>query len=610
MRAWKLLCVKHYTATLLVFLVGILAQAQPKFYTRVSEGTVAYRKTFQVQYIIEGATKIQDFHISPFTNFTIEDEFEIPVTPTINAETLELVDTYSKIFVLSPHKTGVLTIPGATARIDGKLMRSNPLKIVVRQSSLSSMADPDEIEDESEIRPGETIEEKIRENFFLTGESNKKTCYIGEPIMVTYKACSRLNANSQVVKRPSLTGFSVIEMVDNYDNQPQIERINGKAFYTHLIRKAQLFPLQAGTFQLDGAEVESTIYFMRNTDTATNDDLQRLLERSTIDQLPVFTRVEHKTTLKSKPFSISVKALPATGQPGSFSGAVGQFSIALRVLKNDLQQGEPGKLQVMISGNGNFPLVTAPVIEWPKGIEVSEPTVKEELNKFIYPLQGGKIFEYPFSSKDTGTFIIPSVEFSYFDPALKKYVSKKSSGSTFRIVKGNKLKAFIKRSLPVKFDQPTPIYKYWLIIVGTAITGIVIYLVWGRVRLLKNTEQTTSIDEVKTQAENIFDDPFSLARQAMYSGDKIKFFSETQRVLWKTVAAKCNVNPSALNKQNITAQLRACNIPENTITELQYILNECEWAVYTPSTDEKNMNKLLASAQKVRTQLQDYNENT
>jgi hypothetical protein len=609
MRVWKLLRITKYTALVLLFFSSVHVHAQAKFYTLVSEGTVGYQKTFQVQYIIEGAKKIENFRNSLFTDFIIQDEFEIPSSPTISAQTSQLVDAYSKIVVLSPTKTGVLTVPGATAKIDGKLMHSNPVKITVRQSSLSSMPDPDDekerVEDESEIKPGESIEEKIRKNFFLKGETNKHTCYVGEAVMVVYKAYSRLNANSQVVKRPSLTGFSVIEMVDSYDNRPQVEKINGKPFYTHLIRKVQLFPLQEGTFELDAAEVESTIYFMRNSDTGTADDLQWLLERSTIDQPAVFTRVEYKTTLKSKPFSVSVKPLPKAGQPDNFSGAVGEFNIGLRLIKSELQQGEPGKLQVMISGNGNFPLVTAPEIEWPEGIEVLDPLVKEDLNKFIYPLKGGKIFEYPFSCKDTGSFTIPAVEFSYFDPNSKKYITKKSSSTTFHVAKGKIQKQFITRAIPVKFDPPTPVYWYWVAMIGMAITGYAIYMVWNRRRpstKLKATRKEEVLDK-KESIENIFEDPFSRARQALYSGDKMQFYTETQRVLWKTVADKCKVNPSALNKQNVAVQLRECKIHEDIITELQYVLNECEWAVYTPSSDEKNMNKLLASAQKIKAQL-------
>jgi hypothetical protein len=606
MRVWKLLFLKEYSAVILLLFGSTYVHAQARFYTLVSEGTVGYQKTFQVQYIIEGAKKIENFRSSSFTDFSIQDEFEIPSSPTISPQSSQLVDAYSKIVVLSPRKTGLLTVPGATAKIDGKVMQSNAVKIVVRQSSLSSMPDIDSekerVEDESEIKLGESIEEKIRKNFFLKGEANKTSCYVGEPVLVVYKAYSRLNANSQVVKRPSLTGFSVVEMVDSYDNQPQIEKFNGKSFYTHLIRKVQLFPLQAGKFELDAAEVESTIYFMRNSDTGTTDDLQWLLERSAIDQPPVFTRVEHKTSLKSKPFQVSVKSLPETGQPANFSGAVGKFSLGLRLVKTNLLQGEPGKLQVMISGNGNFPLVTAPIIEWPKGIEVLEPLVKEELDKFIYPLKGGKIFEYPFSCNDTGRFTIPGVQFSYFDPTLRKYITRKTDSTTFVVRAGKKEKAVISRSTAVSFDPPTPAYWYLLGMVVMVITGYTVYRVLTKSKAKKRIAKDPLPDK-KIVPESIFEDPFSHVRQALYRGDKMKFYSETQRVLWKTVAEKCNVNPSALNKQNVAIQLRACNIHEDIITELQFILNECEWAVYTPSSDEKNMNKLLASAQKIQAQL-------
>lgn len=608
MRVWKPIYMKELIVAILLYCCIPAAHAQAKFYTLVSEGTIGYKRTFQVQYIIEGAKKIKDFHNSKFTDFNIEDEFEIPTTPTISAQTLQLVDAYSKIVVLSPKKTGVLIVPGATAKIDGKLMHSNSVKVIVHQSGLSSVPDPDiereRVEDESEIKPGEDIEKKIRENFYLKGEANKTSCYVGEPVMVVYKAYSRLNANSQVVRRPSLTGFSVIEMVDSYDNRPEIEKIGNKSFFTHLIRKAQLFPLQAGTFTLDAAEVESTIFFYRSSDSGINDDLQRLLERSTVDQPPAFTRVEHNAVLKSKPFSISVKPLPEEGQPLNFSGAVGLYNIALRIMKSELQQGEPGKLQVMISGNGNFPLVTAPAIEWPDGVEVTEPTVKEDLNKFIYPLQGGKIFEYNFSSKDTGTFSVPAVEFSYFDPKQKKYITKKSQPATFHIHRGVKaVSTPVRNTSPVDIDPPTPIYWYWLGMLAMGIGGYMIYFFWARYKSRKKTLPVIEKAELPKNTENIFEDPFNLARQALYKGDKKIFYTEVQRVLWKTVAEKCQTAPSALNKQTIVVQLRGCKLPEDTISELQYLLNECEWAVYTPSVDEKDMNKILSSAQRIKKQL-------
>jgi hypothetical protein len=57
------------------------------------------------------------------------------------------------------------------------------------------------VEDNSELDPGENADEKIRKNFFLKAEVSKTECYVGEPLMAVFKAYSRLDANSQVLKK-------------------------------------------------------------------------------------------------------------------------------------------------------------------------------------------------------------------------------------------------------------------------------------------------------------------------------------------------------------------------------------------------------------------------
>ena len=241
--------------------------AQVKFYTLVSETTIPLRQTFQVQYIVEGAASIGRFDLPRFKGFEVQSVFEHSTSTNLRNG----VDSYSKIIVLLATKKGRFMIPGANAVINGKPMHSNPKEIVVKQSVPGmNNIDPDDIdtEQESELHPGENINDKIEKNFFLRVEPSKTTCYVGEPLMVVYKAYLRLNANSQVVKRPSLTGFSVMEMVDAYDGKPDIERLNGRLYYTNLIRKVQLFPLQEGNYTLDPAEIETVIHFIKTDESA------------------------------------------------------------------------------------------------------------------------------------------------------------------------------------------------------------------------------------------------------------------------------------------------------------------------------------------------------
>ncbi len=307
------------------------------------------------------------------------------------------------------------------------------------------------VEDQSEIHKGENIEEKIKKNFFLKAEVSKTTCYVGEPVMATFKAFSRLNANSRVVRRPALTGFSVLEMVDAYNKEPEVEMLNGKAFNTHLIRKVQLFPLQEGKFSLEPAEVESQIY-LRNPDTVRN------------------------LTLETPSIDITVKPLPLKDQPDSFSGAVGNLTASLEMKEREIYQNEPALVKLIISGTGNFPLITDPDISWPEGADVSSPRVEEDVNKYNYPLSGSKIFTYTLETNRPGDYVISPVKFAYFDPATGKYKFAVTGEIKFTVKKGRK-KAVDEENIIRNNDNGFPIQYYYFAVVVLAIGGWIVFQV-------------------------------------------------------------------------------------------------------------------------------------
>ena len=113
------------------------------------------------------------------------------------------------------------------------------------------------------VRPGENVEDKIRKNFFIKVDVSKTDCYLGEPIVATYKLYARLRSDSRVTRHPSLNGFSVYDMIDPTDDRVSVEKVNGKNFSVHIIRKTQLIPLQAGDVTLDPVELDNNIYFIK-----------------------------------------------------------------------------------------------------------------------------------------------------------------------------------------------------------------------------------------------------------------------------------------------------------------------------------------------------------
>ena len=142
---------------------------------------------------------------------------------------------------------------------------------------------PEAVNREEVLRPGENIKEKISRNLFVKVQVDRNTCYVGEPIVATYKLYSRVNAESRVTRNPSLNGFSVYDMVNPGTDAVSVEKLNGKAFTVHTIRKAQLIPLQAGSIDLDPVEVENVVHFVkagaRQEPRRSGDRLRDLLDQ-------------------------------------------------------------------------------------------------------------------------------------------------------------------------------------------------------------------------------------------------------------------------------------------------------------------------------------------
>lgn len=577
---------------LLIWSTG--SNSQVKFYTVVSEQNIFYDQTFQVQYVIEGSSQINDFILPDFKGFLRHDVFEIPRTTTIDPQTLQLIDTYAKIVVLSPRKNGSFTIPGATAVINGKKMRSNSVKVLVRRNSVAAIAgddaiDEEEVELQTEIRQGETAEDLVKKNFFLKVELSKRKCYVGEPIRAVYKLYSRLNASSQVMKRPSFTGFSVLEMVDAYDSKPDIEKVNGVPYYVNTIRKVQLFPLQEGKHRLDVAEVESHIKFVKVNKT----DVGSLYND------PSRIPFEHTVSIKSEPAEITVEPLPVSHQPDSFTGAIGKFTIRAEFPQKNLSKGDLGKIRLVISGSGNIPLITLPPINWPKGVDTAEPKVSEDVNKYVFPLYGTKTFEYDFIPDDTGSIVIPTIQFPFYDPYQHIYKIATTQPVTLivgdeakedeRVVIAPGVKSIIRKEL------------YWFALIVLIIISWLGYqlLSWRRHKLKAEKIRESAPVEITASRDSL--EP---ARTALAEGKMVLFYESIQEALWNEAAQRFGVIPSKLNRHYVSAVMAKNAIPKETIDSYFKILEECEWALYVPSGAESSPHRILIEAERLIASLQ------
>ena len=325
------------------------------------------------------------------------------------------------------------------------------------------------VDNQSEVRPGEDIEEKIKRNFFLRAELSKTECFVGEPLMAVFKAYSRLDANSQVLKRPSLSGFSVIEMVDAYSNEAQVEKYKGENYNVHLIRKVQLFPIQPGTFTIEPAEVESVIHLRRGDGKS---GLRSFFRRRKDD-----SSLERQLSFQTPPVEITVSVLPEEGQPEDFSGAVGDFRINVQMDDTAVVARQPSIIKLIISGTGNFPLVTEPRITWSPAAEIAGPIVTEQVNKYAFPLSGLKTFRFTIVHRDSGVFSIPPVKFSYFDPVSEKYRVAESNELKYSVSQTSERKPDETDQIIFRNEKERPLHYYYFAAIALVIVIVIIYII-------------------------------------------------------------------------------------------------------------------------------------
>ncbi len=446
---------KYFLALFFTFFYSF-SIAQVKFSASANNKTIGKNDYLQVQFTVDNAANVESIVPPPFKNFAVvSGPNHQSSMSNINGN---IKQSLSIGFVLQPLATGNFIIGSATAKADGKEYKSNSLGIQVTNSSTSKTAGGNSFSspfgnitldfpaepvthqfDDYILKKGENVAEKIKRNLFVKIDVSKKSCYVGEPIIATYKLYTRLKSESNVLKAPSFNGFSVseLEMPDNLSLRT--EKFNGREYNVYTLRKVQLFPLQAGKLSLEPVEVKNSITFLKS-DYAGNrkgDIFYDMLRDFADENAPGNATEQQIITVTCDTLNVNVKPLPDANKPEYFKGAVGNFKIVAGLEKNNITTDDAGALKIIISGAGNIQLVNAPNVLWPQGLEGFESKSSENLDKFSVPIKGDKVFIYPFTVNNAGDYTIPAINFSFFDIATQSYKTISTQSLLFHVNKGS-----------------------------------------------------------------------------------------------------------------------------------------------------------------------------
>lgn len=553
------------------------------FITKVSAAAIGKNDVLQVEYEADNVS-IEQFVLPRFDNWIILSGPNLSSSTTQTGNIVKQQMVYS--IIVQPKVSGVLTVPGATALINNKPQHSNTIKVLVKSEShiagskpparppVTSLFDQLPFEDEvpanQYLKKGEKALDKIKNNIAVRLEVSKNTCYVGEPVLATYKLCTRLRSKSKVVKQPQFNGCTVVELTGE-DQDQHIEKINGVQYNVFVIRKVQLVPLEAGKLALPQASVENTVSFY---------DAGNLSYRDLYYAPPATPAEEQVVTMENKPEIINVKPLPPFPSAGSadFSGAVGSFDAAVAIKEDAISTNTTNHLLFIIQGEGNLQQVKLPAIKWPKGIEAFEATEQNEEDKSAFPVKYKKTFSFPFLANKKGNYTFPPVGFTYFDANANRYITKATHAFTLPVSQGKK--NFFSSSANNANDTQGFQNRLYVLL-GAAFAAIVIGLVWynGKQKI-KPKSPGTIIKKEEDREEDKKPKPaeFLYAIRELQPDDNIPFF---YKKLSKNLRSYIH-NKFVIEQEQLPLYIELNPDNASLLMQLKNLTDYCSLGMYTP----------------------------
>ena len=580
--------------------------------------TVSAKKQVMVgerfQVVFEANAEGKNFSAPSFEGFTVVGG---PFTSTsssfqmVNGSMSHSVKcTYT--FALQAYQEGTFHVGSATLNVKGKKISSEPfdIKVIPDDGSHAAPSGGGDAAGQGRSQQNTNDPQVSGKDLFLNVIPSKKSVYVGDQVVLTYKIYTKVPVSSLSVERmPSYAGFWTKDISDNTNSLRQSsEYINGIEYTTAEVQKIVVVPQRAGKLTLDPMIIECV------AQVRTESNRQRSMDPfEAFFNDPFFNRniTNVKKELTSQTLNLEVKSLPENGKPASFAGAVGNYNFKSEIDKTELSTNEAFTLTLTVSGTGNVELLQMPTPVFPPDFEVYDPKVTTSVNPTSNGLSGTKKAEFLVIPRRAGNFTIPAVEFSYFNPANETYQSLQSEPYEIKVEKGagsddgggiyasnqEDIKylgsdvrhimtgdAHLKPTSTVFFGSSA----YYVALLALLVLFIVLLFV------LKKREQLTKDTAANRnrKADKVARGRLKNAYQFLKAKDQEKFYIEMSQALWGYIADKTGIERSKLSMDTVSETMKAKNVPDELTQQFVDTLNNCEFARFAPGSAEEKMDDL------------------
>src|SRR5438105_1377031 len=361
------------------------------------------------------------------------DGLEIHQTGTSRQFEMHNFDVTSSVtynYTVLPQKAGQFKIPPQTVRVGNDSLKTPELVLNVAQGSNRSSG--------SSAQSGQAaVGSKL---VFAELIVAKKDAYVGEMIPAEIRLGFDTRAHGRLQEGPELSaqGFTTQKLQQPREN---LETIGGRSYQVYTFKTA-IAAARPGKFEVGPVTAKAVVVLPRRPSTSPRTRPRSPFDLFNLDDPfsdPFFSdpfgSMGERTELpiRSETATLNVKPLP-TNAPPNFSGAIGNFTMAVDAKPKTVQVGDPITVTSTINGRGNFDRMNGPALEDERGWHKYPPSATFKQDDDV-GISGEKTFEMVIAPNEKKPAVPPLV-FAYFDPAKENYVTLRSNPIAIQVEGG------------------------------------------------------------------------------------------------------------------------------------------------------------------------------
>ncbi len=508
----------------------------------------------------------------------------------------------SQTIELIPLQPGEYIIPALRANVAGQSLSSRPLRLkVVKDAAAAGGEAP---------------------LAFLKLVLPKKEFFLGEVVEVQSQLHVRdgvanadnvfrwfENLGSSVLKAE---GFSVLKTAQSQ----QLQRVQvGNAIYVFATLTTSLTPVKTGALTLGSSSAILPLQIAGPN-----------RRREGIDPFGMFQQYEERrVTVVAENISVKAMPLPREAAPADFSGAVGNYSLAVTAGPTNVAVGDPITLKIQISGRGALEALALPVQgAWPK-FKAYPPTAKVETTDPL-GIEGSKTFEQVVTAETADIKELPALNFSFFDPDKKVYrtltqppfglvvrpsspvalpsaalaarTSQSEPAQSQDIIHIKQNPGRVRRSLEPWLSRPF----FWGV-QSAPVLALMVSVVCRRKR--ESLANNPRLRRQRQVARLVIEGVGDLRRFASENNSEL-FFSTLVRLLQEQLGERLDLPASAITEAVVAEQMQPRGLPAVTVGALHDLFQTCNLARYAPIKSSQELAAFIPKIESTLRQLQEF----